>query len=170
LVHSSKSSVIKGQKIQDMYGDKGTYVGLRLHTNSRTAVMKYIADSRINFVPTDLERRLHCTLIYSRRLLKKFQPMGGCFYRARSAGFDIFPNSADPGKNCLVMLIDCKAILERNKLIKSAHGATEDFPYIPHVTLTYDADGIDVDLLKPFNDDIIFYEEYSETMDMSERK
>lgn len=147
---------------------KGTYIGLRPNKASKALIVKYLADNPIiPNVGTDAERRLHVTLVFSRQHMRKFSPMGICYYRCQPDGFDIFDER--DGANCLVLKLKNEFLLKRHKLLLACYGGTHDFDYIPHLTLSYDVGNLDIDRLKAFKHEIILNEEYSEDMEFEEK-
>lgn len=145
----------------------GTYVGLKLTSDSKERVREYIAGKAIPN-PID-EDDLHITLIYSRKALPKFKARGELDppIEATPKSFDIFKSQS--GKSVLVLKLDSPELTARHKAIRKEHGATHDFPdYIPHVTFSYDVgDDFDLKSVKAENvGKVSFGEEYSEPLQL----
>ena len=100
---------------------------------------------------------IHTTLLYSRKYLPDYEaqrkydkPMTGRTTELQTwTGRD-----SDSTNNILVLLFDSEQLQKRHKKLMKDHDATYDFPeYLPHITLSYDADK-DMDKLHYDNFDV----------------
>jgi hypothetical protein len=153
-------------KLSELSSSKGTYVGLRVLQPAGQRLYEFCRDNGIEVNKSTFERRLHVTVIYSRKQCIGLEPRDSVKYVATFSGYDIFDGSAGTDK-ALVMKLNAPGVLARHLEIMAKYGATYDFPvYIPHITLTYNYTGGDV-LLPPFNDNIILGDEYVEDLDLN---
>ena len=144
-------------KLEEVAAKKGTYAGVRFSNETLENLAKYIED---NDIP-DPHRDFHCTLLFSRKVLPKYDPIeynkpltGKC------KGFELF----NEGK-ALVLRFDCPELVKRHKELMDEHKATYDYDeYLPHVTLSYDASKVDVDELPKPKFPIVITKEYKEEL------
>ena len=134
----------------------GTYAGVRFTKDTVAALQKYIEDNEIPHPENDF----HATLLYSRKHLPKYfpinydPPMPGKFKELKMLG---------PNKNALVISFDAPELEKRHKELRKEHNADWDFDsFIPHVTLSFDIEDIDVDELPDPKFSIKMEKEYSE--------
>lgn len=140
-------------KMSELKPITGTYVGLRVTEQSHNSIRDFCAT---NCIPTKagyFDRRLHTTLIYSRKQCKGLFAEPDTQHRAEFIGYDLFTSE---GKNCvLVMKLNAPTVVARHLQIMAQYGATYDFPvYTPHITLSYDYSGNVADL--PVYNELIF--------------
>lgn len=148
--------------------NKGTYAGYKLSAPSK----KYLSDfMKENEIPNALDPdKLHVTLVYSRKHLPDFKPLGNVSIAAKPEQFVVWKGRDSTGSkeaNCLILLLDCPEAEERHKQIKDEHGATFDYDkYQPHITLSYDIGDMKIARLKVPTRNIMFVEEYVEDLDL----
>lgn len=157
-------------KLEEIYEAKekknGTYVGLRFSDKTKRSIRKFIEKNDIP-APDSIKENggLHCTLIFSRKILPHFKPRKDLDIKAKSKGF----KKLGENENCLVMELNSPAIVKRHKDIRRIHGATHDFDdYIPHITLSTKAEDFDEESLPDFTDPIEVVKEYTQFLDLDE--
>lgn len=147
-------------KLQEFTSNKkGTYVGLRVLTPSSTRIYNFCQDNGIPINKSTHDRRLHTTLLYSRKPCPNIITQPETVHLASFIAYEIFDD-------ILVAKINSPSIVARHLELMQLYDATYDFPvYIPHISLVYGFSG-DVNLLPPLNvDDIMIGLEYSEELD-----
>lgn len=111
---------------------------------------------------SDLENRLHCTVIYSRLPCPDFKPNPATVYEASFVGYELF--DSDDNK-ALVIVLNAPSVVARHIQIRAEHGATHDHPlFTPHVTLTYDYKGETTAGIPTINFPIFLTDEYTEDL------
>lgn len=150
----------------------GTYAGVKFSQDTIDAIEQYCTDNKIPRAVSG--NKLHCTLLYSRKYLPKFEPVGE--YKepliGKPSDFEIWQSqSTDENPNptrCLVLKFKCPDLESRHKELMHKYDATYDFPkYKTHVTLSYNVDDLDIKDLPKFTSPIIIISEYSEDLNLS---
>jgi 2'-5' RNA ligase len=155
-------------KLKDIKSDRGTYSAVRFSKESEDALIEY---AKLINVPNPLDRKkLHVTLLYSRRYCPDYKPQGELVtpYLATVKGADVFnTRTPDDVKRCLVLKLESLDLFNRHLELMNEHSATYDFlSYIPHVTLSYDiGDDFDVLTLPKFEGELEIVEEYGEDLE-----
>lgn len=149
---------------------KGTYVGVKLSSESVKEVMRGIKEIGI---PNPVnESSMHITVIYSRKHLPDFEPRGKLKLDEEVLvdKLDTFPQQTGEGK-VLVLKLKAPTLVARHEAIMKEHKATYDFDeYIPHVTLSYDCGDFDpksVENLEKYFYQLFVDEEYEEELNLS---
>lgn len=145
---------------------KGTFAGIRLHKKTEEAILNHIKKHNIiNPTPRD---DIHVTLLYSKKHLPDYKPLGTIDEMATPNKFTIFESTPDDGsksKNCLVLLLDSSYLHKRYSKLMKEHKATSDFnTYKPHITFSYDVDDMDVNEIPKFTEAIHLIKEYKQTL------
>lgn len=141
---------------------KGTYAGVRYDLESKS----YISSLASKFDNPIKEEDIHSTLLFSRKFLPNYEPLGEVNEIVKPKKYNIFKSD---DKNVLVLEVTSKWLEERHKSLMETHGATWDFPsYIPHITLSYDVGDIEIPKLskKDLKTELIISEEYSEELNL----
>ena len=144
----------------------GTYAAVTYDEDSAKALSDFAEENNIPdpVAPSDL----HATLLYSRKHLPDYEPLGDLEtpLTAKVKGFKGCPTNSGE-KNCLVALLDCPELEERWKYLMDTHGATWDFPdYTPHTTLSYDVGDLDASRLNPDDlGELVINHEFSEDLE-----
>jgi hypothetical protein len=150
-------------KMSELNPITGTYVGLRVSEQSHNSIRDFCANNNIPTKPGYFNRRLHTTVIYSRKqcvgLVAESERVK---HKAEFIGYDLFTSE---GKNCvLVMKLNAPTVVARHLQIMAQYGATYDFPvYTPHITLSYNYSGNVTDL-PVYNETIVLGNEYVEDL------
>lgn len=145
---------------------KGTFIGVKISTSSRHAVMDVIEDIKVpNPIGTN---EMHMTVIYSKTHIDGLKPRGKLDepFTITPKEFHIFP-AQDGSTNALVVKMNAPELEARHKEIMDDHPkATYDFDeYIPHLTLSYDCGDFDpnthdaTELFEPMEVDEEYHEE-----------
>lgn len=151
--------------LSELLPPKGTYVGLRVQHPTGKLLYEFCHENGIAIKKSTFERRLHTTVIYSRKPCVGIIPRAEVKHIATFSSYDIFTGST-PSAKVLVMKLNAPSIVARHLEIMAKYGATYDFPvFNPHITLTYNYTGDDV-FLPPFDDHIILGDEYVEDLDL----
>lgn len=161
-------------KHNEVIGDineNGTFAGIRLSQKTVNEIKRYQIDNDVQN-PTQ-SHKLHITLLYSKKPCPGYRPFGT--YNPPIKGtyealkiFESKPDESGNTANCLVMVVDCPELIERQRYLVEKHGATFDFDeYIPHVTLSYDAGDVLVESLPEFAYPIMLTYEYQEKIKSS---
>ena len=163
-------------KLKDICEDvklqkQGTYAGVKYSTKSVDAIRRYLKDNNIpNQVNT---KKIHTTLLYSRKFLPKFKAQGMLTHPIK-ATFEKFvvwettpPDPKQTPWNCLVMQLRCPELVNLHKRYMKEHEAEYDYDvYTPHVTLSYNIGDLDIKQLPRFEDTLYITEEYMETLNL----
>lgn len=141
---------------------KGTYVGLRVLDPASSLLYKHCLDAGIEVKKSMYDKRLHTTLIYSRKYCPDIVPDKETKHICKFIGYDIF---GDKDEKILVVKLNAPTVTGRHIQLMADHSATYDYPvFQPHITLTYTFTGTDVAGLPPIDFDIILGEEYIEDL------
>lgn len=150
----------------------GTFAGVHFSQTTLDKLVQYNIDADIpNKVPAD---KMHCTLLYSRKELPTYQPLGKLDPPLIGKPMRLVKWPSQPDGDgiitlCLVLLFDCDDLHERHNQIMNEHGGTHSFSnYNPHVTLSYDVGNLQVSTLPDIRlmvDELEIVEEYKDTID-----
>lgn len=141
----------------------GTYAALRVLDPSANWLREHCMACGINQKKSELENRLHATLIYSRVPCPSMMANQEFVYVANFAGYELFESD---GKKALVVLLSAPDVVARHNELRALHGASHDYKeYTPHVTLSYDFDRDTVQGLPVINFPIILGKEYVEPLE-----
>ena len=144
---------------------RGTYVGLRVLDPGSSMLYLHCEAAGIKVKKSMFDRRLHTTVIYSRKhcpTLVANDAIHDCAF----SGYDIF--SGGDGKNVLVVKLNAPSVTARHIKLMADHGATYDHPvFIPHITLSYDYHSSTTVGIPTFDFPIYLGEEYVEELDLS---
>lgn len=148
--------------------NKGTYAAVKFDTATNKAIHQYIHDTMLpNAVRPD---QLHTTLLYSRKHLPNYKPMGMLMLALFGTTFEFDVWQSSTGERCLVLKYTCDALVERHKYLMDTHEATYDFPnYTPHITFSYDIGNMDISTLPDVNaylSAVVIIEEWSEDLNL----
>lgn len=145
----------------------GTFVAVKLSEDTVNALQE--AAKKMNVSNIISPEDMHITLIYSKKHLPNFESQGKINppIVCMPCGMETFGENND----ALVVRVYCPELTARNQQITEEHGATSDYDqYKPHVTLSYDCSGFDVNshnimdyMDKPF---IEIVEEYHNDLDV----
>lgn len=140
----------------------GTYAGVRFCNRTVERLERFVDENKIPNANTNW----HVTLLYSRKHLPNFVPIE--HYQqpmiAYASNVNLWPNK-DGEKRVLVLEIHCPELYQRHHQLMMKHGATYDFDvYKPHATLSYNAEGVNVDELPVFDKPLKIIGEYQETL------
>ena len=140
----------------------GTYAGLRVTQSTHDEIKRFCLENNLPVKPGYFDKRLHTTVIYSRKHCAGLQAQPDVQHRAEFIGYDLFTSE---GKNCvLVMKLNAPSVVARHLQIMAQYGATYDFPvYSPHITLSYDFSG-EILNLPVYNQPIFLDSEYVEDL------
>ena len=149
---------------------QGTYAGVNFSVKTLEAIRQFAIEHEI---PNRLEtRKLHTTLLYSRKHLPKYEPAGKIDppMIATFKEWDMFltrPTNGNKPNRCLVMKIDCFDLWKRHIFLMNEHSATYDFlEYVPHISLSYDIGDFDYHQLPKFEGEIEIVNEYSSILEL----
>ena len=133
----------------------GTYVSVK-YTDTTTMILSQMMGIWQIKNPVS-PNKLHTTVIYSRTPIPLEDQRDIDVHELRALGwsfipkkFELFPFSGtDSVKKVLVMTLHAPELESLHKKLVDM-GATHDFDeYIPHITLSYDAEGFDCDAISP---------------------
>lgn len=154
---------------------EGTYAGWYFDSKSKTIINNLQNTLGIpNLTPKD---KLHVTLLFSRKFLPNYKPLGKVNIKVQISDFKVF--ETEDKKYVLVAVLkgvgDKNPLIERHKELMVKHEATFDYEvYTPHVTLSYDVGpGFNFEKLKSLEVEKIIgqflnlNEEYSEGLDLN---
>jgi hypothetical protein len=153
-------------RLSDISPSKGTYVGLRVLQPANDRLYQHCLDNGIEVKKSMFDRRLHVTVLYSRKHCPNIRPDRDItHYNARFSSYDVF--TGQNGKYALVMKLSAPGVTARHLKLMAEHGATYDYPeYLPHITLSYDYDMPRAVGIAPFPHNIILSEEYVEDLNL----
>jgi len=142
--------------------EKGVYISVKMAEESKMQVQKYLDEYLPDADVIDIEE-LHCTLIYSK---KKYEgEIDNKEYKipATIKGFKKFDN----GK-VLVALVKSNFLENRFQELMKLYDFVYDYEdYIPHFTLSYNAEDIDILSLPPIDFAVFFEDETTAPLDTS---
>ena len=117
---------------------KGTYVALRVLSPSSNQLYEYCQANGILVNKPTFERRLHVTVIYSRKPAQPAIIADPTNHVAEFKNFDLFSPSSTATDNCvLVLKLTAPSIVARHLKLMAEHDTVFDFPvFQPHVTLS----------------------------------
>ena len=137
----------------------GTFAGVRFSPKTKKALSKYITD---NNIPNPvIASEFHATLLYSKKHCPDYEAAGKIdpMYKGKPGKFAIW---GDDDESVLVLKFDCPELAARHKELMKEHDATFDYPsFKPHLTLSYNAEGIKIKDLPAFTATIEIVSEYS---------
>ena len=141
-------------------GDAGLYVRRNLTDDSAAALTAWAEGQGItNLTPP---HEMHATVVYSTTGVPIHPEPGEI--TASPDGRSVAPLG---DKGAIVLHFVSPELEGRWQMARDA-GATWEFNgYRPHVTISYDADGIDPDQIEPFNGDLVFGPEIHEPLNTS---
>jgi len=126
------------------------YIALHLDSASEKEIIDYISN---NIPWLEINEDLHLTLIYSNKphekqiKRKKYQ----CIWK-----FKKFSKFWDKWES-LVIEIESDDLIKKNKELSDEHSFVSDYDeYLPHISISYKWEDIDIDTLPDFNKDIEF--------------
>jgi hypothetical protein len=141
---------------------KGTYVGLRVLDPANKQLYQHCLDAGITIKKSLFDRRLHATLIYSRKYCPNIVPATDVIHACSFIGYDIFGQGDE---RILVIKLNAPSVVARHLKLMADHDAEYDHPtFQPHITLTYNFVGDDVTNLPPIDFEINLGEEYVEDL------
>lgn len=143
----------------------GTYMAVRVSATSSLGIRSHLADCGIETVASELEPRLHCTVIYSRKpcpdMINDIDRQA--VHLASFLSWEVFTGS--DGSDVLVMVLKCPSLVARHKYLMRKHEATYDFPeYHPHITVSCNYAGKSPWDIRKFPGIIVLEEEYLEDL------
>jgi hypothetical protein len=133
--------------------------------NARALLAWAKAQGIPNLVPA---KELHVTCLYSKRPVDWFDLAGGWSWEGGVKVAAGGPRKVEllGDENSALVLRFASSELEWQHREKIEKGASHDYPeYLPHVTLSYDASGFDLDSVEPYNGELIFGPEIFEDID-----
>jgi hypothetical protein len=153
-------------KLKDIVPLKGTYVGLRVLSPANSQLYSHFVEAKIPVKKPTFDKRLHTTVIYSRKHCPALKAEKGNPHIATFSGYDLFTGLGD--ERVLVARLNAPSIVGRHLILMAEHGATYDYPeYVPHITICYDFKGDDTAGIPPINFPILLGEEYVEDLDLT---
>lgn len=143
---------------------KGSYAAVRFAGNTIHQLRKYQIE---NNIPTPLTpKEFHSTVMYSKIFMEGFKPLGKIDppWIGEFTEFDIFPSDDD---NALVLKYDCPELTKRWEEIMAmgAHWTWDDF--MPHITLSYNVEDLDISTLPPYTGPIQIAMEFYDDLDLT---
>ncbi len=162
-------------KLFEVVAQKGTYAGVRFDADTNKAINQYMKD---NSIPNAIKStKLHTTLLYSRKHLPDYKPLGKIDppLVATPGDFDVWKptpeDSTEKPTRCLIVKIDCPALVERHEFLMEEYDATYDYvEYKTHITLSYNIGDMDISKLPKLSSvvkEINIVMEYAEELDLS---
>jgi hypothetical protein len=152
----------------------GTYAGVRFDEDTVNGLQKYIKD---NDIPNAIApSKMHCTLIYSKKHLPDYKPLGDLDPPLKGKVTDLEnwktqPDADGNTAQCLVLKFDCPELDERHKQLIDEHNAKHGYDeYITHVTLSYNIGDMDIKKLPKVNGtvkEVVIDEEYGEKLKLN---
>jgi hypothetical protein len=149
--------------IEDKKNGKGTYAGLKFSNDDCDIIVELANQLKL---PNPIEKNdIHMTMIYSRKYLPNYEAAGQIDEWAYPKEFHVF-DTFDK-KRALVLKLDCPFAIKRHNQIMKEHKATYDYPeYIPHITLSYDIEDMEVPEFKNLPKEFHIDTEYMEDLEL----
>ncbi len=112
---------------------------------------------------------MHVTVLYSRQPVDPMK-MGETWASEADGGLTVKPGGPRAvemlGDDAVVLLFAAWSLESRHREMVEA-GGSHDFPeYQPHVTISYSAEGIDLETVKPYTGELRFGPELFEPLDL----
>jgi len=142
---------------------KGSYAAVKFNPETTEALKEYQYN---NHIPNPLSPdEFHSTVMFSKKYIPTFKPLGQIpNWEGTFTKFDIFPSDEE---NALVLKYDSYELSERFDQIIKEYGATWDHKsFIPHITLSYNVDDLDISKLPKYDGPIIIISEYNNDLDL----
>lgn len=140
---------------------------MRVLPPSGPSLYKFCKEAGILVNKSTFERRLHTTVLYSRKPCP-FVVADPTVHVASFEDFALFSHRKDDGttEECvLVVKLNAPSVVARHLKLMAEHGASYDFPtFQPHITLSMAFYG-DPKKLKPIDFPIYLGQEYIEEID-----
>ena len=137
----------------DLKSEEGVYIGVLVAEESKNKLLNFCAQLGIRLDDSNniYERRMHTTLVYSKKGQADQIPMSSISLTAKACSWDIF-TSVMTGKQCLVLKLECPQLLRLHNEIRQKHGLDHVFhEYHPHISIHYDFKGPPPLYLPDFN-------------------
>ena len=112
----------------------GLYIAVNYNPYSVNKIIEIAENYQVpNIIASD---KFHTTLIYSTKGAENVEVYDNIQYVVLPNALDIWTSKS--GEKCLVLKVDCKQLVDRNKELMSRYGFVSDYPeYIPHITISY---------------------------------
>ena len=124
---------------------KGTYAKLTLDLSSTKRLEQFCKEQGIDSIPG---KDYHCTIVFSRKAVPEIADYPVHLpVSAHVTGYTIFPTSSaeDENQQSLVLTLESKYLQQIFKTFMDDYGAESDYDeFIPHITLTYNWQGVKV--------------------------
>ena len=143
---------------------KGSYAAVTFDPATVKALEAYQYDNQI---PNPLSPdEFHTTVMFSRNYIPTFETLGNQMeWPGMFTKWGIFPSY---DKSALVLKYECHQLTDLFEQIMKKYDATWDHPsFIPHITLSYNVDDLDISQLPKYDGPIIIINEYSDDLDLS---
>ena len=148
-----------------MSENKGTYVGLRVLPESAADLTKFVVNAGIPIEQSKFERRLHTTLIYSRKWADNVEVDPARVFDVTFRSYTFF--TGQKGENVLVMLLESKELERRHTELMKKYNFSYDYPvFNPHITLHYNYPDRSVLGIPYYDKPIKLGLEYTEDLDL----
>lgn len=143
--------------------NKGTYAGIRLSEDDTNYIRELCLGLEI---PNIISRKkMHITLLYSRKECPNYVPSGMIDEVASPTGFKVFDTFDD--KRALVLLLDSPYLVDRHNHLMDKHNGVYDWSetgYKPHITLSYDLGDFPLPKFENIREEFKLVEEYHEDL------
>lgn len=151
------------QLLESAEYSSGVYCSARPSQSTKDALRAFCAAYDIpNPISAD---EMHATLIYSEKGSHNFEHEESykTLIKAKFAGFEMFGED----KNVLVVKLKSPELTKRHNYLMDEYDLSYNFDeYRPHITLSYDAAGIDISKLDPYYGDLILEGEDANELDL----
>lgn len=132
------------KKEESLHDDIGLFVGYRINRQARQGFFFFSEDHQIpNPVPQD---ELHVTLIGSPTFDPEFTPEG--ILERPIAISNLTPDvwTTKDGKKCLVMRFESRELQQEYEYVTRTYNLKSEYEeFLPHITLSYDLEGREID-------------------------
>lgn len=135
--------------------ETGLYIAVKYNPYSVNKIKQIAENYQVpNIIPLD---KFHTTLIYSTKGAENVEVYQDMEYVVLSDKLDIWTSKS--GEKCLVLLVDCKQLVDRNLELMNKYQFVSDYPeYKPHVTISYSVDDWDkIDEMQSYLDNNKIY-------------
>ena len=128
---------------ETVFYQNGVYISLNLTEQSKKEIRKW-QEKYLKYGGNKFNEELHVTLIYSKEKYEKEIESDIYTIPTTVIGYDKFGDN----KECLVAKLKSEELLIKHKTLMDKYGFIYDYDeYQPHVTLSYNAEDIDINAL-----------------------
>ena len=141
----------------------GVYISVKPNKETETKLKEYQEKYLKEIKDIDINKKLHCTLIYSKKIHQGQIKTNENKYNCSFKSFNKFGEDSD----ILVLELDSKDLVNRNNELVQDYDFISDFDeYSPHITLGYNCKNLDISKLPKIDFEIVLENEVVDNLDL----